>query len=503
MHVDSSDFSVLIGRLEREADTRPRLYVAKVAAAAALGYAGPALLAIEILAVCFSIIYSLASGGTPSILVALAGIAGGVALLSMIRAFFLRIAVPDGLPITREEAPELFALIDGLSARTEAAPLASVTINGEFNASIRRIPRWGVFGGYSNHLQLGVPLLIALSVEEFTAVLAHEIGHLGGQDRRFSAWIYAQRRIWNLLRPKFAEPANAFDRTLAVFYHWYAPWFYAYSFALARNHEYEADHVAATITSAETVGRALIKLELTGRFLSAVFWARFLSRVDETPEPPYRPFSLLPRAFKIAQQERARQQWLTESLRRYAVDNETHPSLADRLAALDVSPQLPPPDTESVALTLFGSIAPRLIHHCDEVWRAQNLANWRKRHDEIREARWKISQYEQCDSSALGPEDLWAKTGLLLTVNRDAAAIDTLQVLVAREGAYPDAHLLLGRLLLAHGDERGLPHLLMAAEQHGDLASTASSIGYTYLVDRGRKGEALRFQQRISQPTDD
>jgi Peptidase family M48 len=501
--LDSSDFSTLIGRLEREADRRPQLYVAKVAGAAALGYVGPVLVAITILAVCLFIIRSLASGGSPSAWMMLGGIAGIVTLIAMTRALCVRIAEPDGLQITREEAPGLFARIDDVSARIEGAPLASVTITGEFDASIRQIPRWGVFGAYRNHLQLGVPLLIALNAEEITAVLAHEMGHLSRRNPRFSAWIYRQRMVWNLLRQKFSEPANAFDRLLAVFYRWYASWFYAYSFALARNHEYEADHIAAAITTPETLGRALIKLQLTGRFLSEVFWTRFLARVEETPEPPYRPFSLLPRAFKIAEQERSRQRWLTESLHRYAADGDTHPSLADRLAALDVSPHLPAPDTESVGLALLGSIAPRLIHHCDEVWRAENLADWRKRHDEIKEARWKIAQYEQHDSSVLGPQDLWSKAGLLLTVNRDAEAIDTLQLLVAREGAYPDAHLLLGRLLLARSDERGLPHLVAAAEQHVELASTADSIGYTYLLDRGRKGEAMRLRQRISQLSGD
>jgi hypothetical protein len=496
--LDSSDFSTLIGRLEREADRRPQLYVTKVAAAAALGYLVPVLVAIEILAACVFIIHSLASGGTPSVWMSLGVLAGSVALISVTRALCVVIAQPDGLQITREEAPKLFALIDDISARVEGAQVASVTITGEFDANIRQIPRWGVFGGYVNRLQLGVPLLIALNVEEFTAVLAHEMGHLARKNPRFSAWIYRQRVIWNLLSQKFSEPANAVDRMLAVFYRWYASWFCAYSFALARNHEYEADHFAAAITTPETLGRALIKLQLTGRFLSEVFWTRFLARVEETPEPPYRPFSLLPRAFKIAEKERLRQQWLAESLRSYAADGETHPSLGDRLAALDVSPRLPAPDTESVSLTLLGSIAPRLIHHCDEVWRAGNIANWRKRHDEIKEARWKIAQYEQHDSSVLDPQDLWSKAGLLLTVNRDAEAIDTLQLLVAREGAYPEAHLLLGRLLLARSDERGLPHLVTASEQDVELASTAGSIGYEYLVDRGRKGEAMRLLQRIN-----
>jgi Zn-dependent protease with chaperone function len=496
--LDSSDLSILIGRLERQADERPQLYLVKVAGAAALGYAGVALVAIGVLSACFLIIQSIVSVGKPSLWLVLAGAAGVAALTAMVRSLGLRIAEPDGLQITREEAPQLFALIDDVSGKVNGAPFASVTVNGDFGVSVSMIPGWGLFGAYRSHLQIGVPLLIALSVEEFTSVLAHEMGHFSGRDRPFHAWIYRQRMTWSLLQAKFAEPARTFDRMLAAFHGWYAPWFCAYTFALARNHEYEADRVAAGITSPDSVGRALTKLDLMGRFLAEVFWARFLAQVEKTPEPPYRPYSLLPRAFAVAAKEWASQQWLTESLRRYAAEGDTHPSLAERLAALDVSPRLPAFAAEAAALTLTGPSAARLISHCDDVWRAQNLANWRKRHDELKEARWNIAQYEQHDSSALSPEDLWAKAHLLFTVNREAAGIETLQLLVARPGTYPDAHLLLGRLLLAHSDEHGLPHLITAAEQNFELASTAGSIGYTYLVNRGRKGEAMRFWQRIS-----
>ncbi|MGH8188778.1 MAG: M48 family metalloprotease [Steroidobacteraceae bacterium] len=496
--MDTSDFSGLIGRLEREADTRPQLYVAKVVIAAALGYALPALAAVVILVVCYFTIYAAAFGDGPSMLLILTGVAAVALLAVTVRALIVPIAAAEGVQISRDDAPQLFALIDDIGAKIGGAPLASVTINGEFVASIQQIPRWGVFGGYRHHLQLGVPLLIALSIDELTAVLAHEIGHFGGRDRPFSGWIYRQRPVWQALGQKFAEPQNTVERMLGGIYGWYAPWFCAYSFALARDHEYGADHVSAAITSTDTLGRALIKIELAGRFLAEVFWARFLSRVEESPEPPYRPYSLLPRAFKVAEKENARSRWLAEALRRYTTDGDTHPSLAERLATLEVAAELPPPSNESIALLLFGGLASRLIHYCDEVWRGENLANWRKRHDAIKEARWKIAQYEQYDNSVLRAEDLWAKANMQLTLNQEADAIETLQHIVGREAAHADAHMLLARLLLSGNDERGLPHLLLAAEQKPELANAAGSIGYSYLVERGRKGEAMRFWQRIS-----
>lgn len=495
--MDSSDFSTLIGRLEREADTHPQVYRGKVAIAAALGYLIPALIALTILAATVSIVIALLSGRTPSILAAIVVLAGGAALVAAMRGLQIQVAEPDGLLLTAEDAPDLFRLIDVISRKVAIAPLATVRINGEFKFGIRQIPRWGAFGGYRNHLHVGAPLLLALSADEFCALLAHDIAHLGGQSRQFGAWIYRLRETWHALRSRFAEPVSLLDRVLAFYYSWYVPWFYAYSFACARTHEYESDQIAAWVTSTQTLGRALIQQELASRFLSDIYWARFLARVEEAPEPPYKPYALLARAFKIAEKEPARQQWLAEALRRYSAENDTHPSLAERLAAIEVSAQLPPPTSTSAALMTLGASAQAAIDHCDDVWRAQNLANWRKRHDQIREARWKIAEYEQQDGTTLAPEDLWAKTGVLLTVNREEEAIDCLQQLVARKGTFPDAHMLLAQLLLKYGEEQGLQHLVSAAQQRAELSDSAASIGYAYLLNRGRKSEALRFAQRI------
>ena len=493
----SSDFSTLIGKLEREADEYPRLHLGKVVVAAALGFLIPALIALAILACCFSILFALVTGGRPSFLAAIGILVGGAALIPTIRALRVQVPAPDGLALTPEDAPDLFRLIDVISSKIVPAPLASVKINGDFKLAIQQFPQWGIFGGYRNHLQIGAPLLLALSADEFCALLAHEIAHLGGGQRQLGAWIYRLRKTWNLLQAKFAEPANAFERMLAFYHGRYAPWFYAYSFALARNHEYESDRIAAGITSAPTLGRALIQVEMATRFLADIYWARFLSRVEEAPEPPYKPYSLLPRAFKIMEKEPLRPQWLAEALRRYAAETDTHPGLAERLAALEVSPQVPPPATSSAALLTLGPAAQPAIDHCDNVWRAQNLSSWRKRHDQIREARWKLAEYEQQGSAALAPEDLWSKAGLLMSVQREEDAIDCLQQLVARQGKYPDAHMLLAQLLLKFGEEQGLEHLVTAVQQRAELEETAASIGYEYLMNRSRKGEAMRFVQRV------
>ena len=57
--------------------------------------------------------------------------------------------------------------------------------------------------------------------------------------------------------------------------------------------------------------------------------------------------------------------------------------------------------------------------------------------------------------------------------------------------------MLLAQLLLKYGEEQGLQHLVKATQQRAELADTAASIGYDYLMSRWRKSEAIRFAQRI------
>jgi hypothetical protein len=360
-------------------------------------------------------------------------------------------------------------------------------------------PRWGVFGNYRNHVEIGLPLAMALSVDELKAVLAHEMGHLSGAHGKFSAWIYRQRVTWRALESKFREPSNVFDQVLGAFYGWYAPYFHAYSFVLARNHEYLADQAAAIATSTAALGSALTKSELIARFLSEVYWKRFFDHVERSAEPPYAPHALMPRAFKIAEKQWAREDWLEDSLRDFAADDDTHPSLAERLAALDYTAEVPSHVAEHSALSLFDPAAPALVKHFDDEWLGHNAAEWRRQHAALKEAKEKLAEFDGWSSDELSPEQLWEKALLLLDLSRNADALDTLALLLKREGKYPKAHLLLGVLLLEQNEDRGLQYLMSSIRQDPSLFDDAGRAGYAYLMRRGREGEANRFWMKAQE----
>jgi hypothetical protein len=497
--MEKHEFSALIGRLERQADDNPQFYALKVGALAALGYATIFLLALIILVCCWYTFSPLLTGEQFHAPLVAACAVGLVTLGGMIRALWVRIAEPSGLRITREEAPMLYGAIREVAEKMGGVQVHSVSVSSEFNACIVQTPRWGIFGNYRNHLEIGLPLAMALSVEELKAVIAHEMGHLSQAHGKFGAWIYRQRVTWHALEKKFNNPVGIFDQILGAFYGWYAPYFYAYSFVLARNHEYVADRAAANATSAQAIGGALTKLELAGRFLSEVFWQRLYDQVDKQPDPPYMPHAVMARAFKAAETQWARPDWLQQSLKRYAADDDTHPSLAERLAALDLEPTVPVHDTDHSALSLFFPATPTLVKFFDDEWHQETGPKWRKRYTEISEAKAKLTLMADAASESLNDIELWEKVLLLLEIDQDVEAMEALEVLLSRSGDYPKAHLLMGRMLLERGDDRGLKHLLLAVEQDLELTDEAGRAGYVYLMRRGREKEAKRFWSKAQE----
>lgn len=503
--MDTLDYSTLIGRLELEADHRPPLYRLKVRLIAALGYVPIAIVIAGMVIAGGFLLAPLLSGGHPGILTSVVLMLLALLLAMLVRAVWVTVELPAGRYLAREEVPALFAAIDEVThkfaslqrGRPQRVSIDSVILNREFNVALWQVPGQGIFGGYTNHLEVGVPLLAALSSAEFKTVLAHEIGHLGGPHDTFSAWIYRQRSAWEEVQKRFATSEKLIDRITGSFYGWYSAYFGAFTFVMARDHEYAADRAAARATNARVLGRALVKIELLGRFLAEVFWKRLFDQVEQYPEPRYLPYSVLPRVFQVAQKEWSRQDWLDRALRTYGDLGDPHPGLGERLAALDVPAELPTQVPDKSALALLGDASAALLRWCDEEWSGEYLEAWRKRHETIRETRWKITQYASAPATDLKPEDLWEKSTLLLDVGQQLDAIETLQLLVERSDKFGKAHLLLGRLLLDSGNEQGLGNLAQAAAQDPDLAEEAGQLGYGYLMDRGRKGEAQRFWERL------
>jgi Zn-dependent protease with chaperone function len=73
---------------------------------------------------------------------------------------------------SREDYPEIYALTDRVAEKLGTEPVSGVGISAEFNANYRSAGWKG-----RRYVEIGAALAAVLSVEEFVAVVAHEMSH--------------------------------------------------------------------------------------------------------------------------------------------------------------------------------------------------------------------------------------------------------------------------------------------------------------------------------------
>jgi Zn-dependent protease with chaperone function len=142
---------------------------------------------------------------------------GGLTL-SVLRALWVKIEPPAGERVTRQEAPELFAMFDEVRAKLRTPVVHQVIITREYSATILQLRRFGAIAGYHNVLVVGLLFLKGLSSDQFKAVLAHELAHLSRGHARSSHWIYRLRRIWEQFDRAFEKKPQFGGGTIRAFF---------------------------------------------------------------------------------------------------------------------------------------------------------------------------------------------------------------------------------------------------------------------------------------------
>jgi len=253
----------------------------------------------------------------------------GVMAYATWRALHTRRPEPVGIPVTRADAPQLWALLDGAAAAAGTRAPDTVTIVADAAAKIiERSHLLGLVGGRRD-LYLGLPLLQAWDEAHLRAVAAHELGHFSPRLGRLAPLAYRGRVVVGRTVPRIPRrnPAGPLLRTYAKFYR-------RIDTPFSRAQELAADRIAAEYaghTAATAVLRDLPALDA----LQRIFHAEYLGpgwQAGHVPEDLFGGFLrvLAARANDVAVL-RARDPGTPSAW-------DTHPPVADRLAALTGSP---------------------------------------------------------------------------------------------------------------------------------------------------------------------
>lgn len=375
--MDQADFVHLVRLSEHASADDSRAYRRSVAAFAALGYAwvlGCLLLALGLVAWALpALLHGRFRFGLVWVLLGALGL-----LWTSLRALWVRLDEPEGVEITAREAPALFEALERIRKKIKGPPLHAVYLDGDFNASIRQTPRWGLLGGAVNTLTIGLPLLMALDKARLLAVLAHEYGHLRGDHGRFAAWIYRTRLSWLRLHQSMREDTGPVAAATQAFLQWYFPRFAAKTFALARQDEYEADRIAGKLLGRDVAAAALVEIEVKGAWLQEEFWAGHWRAAADQPLP-VGPYQALRAQLALRPEPAFAHEALRQALARISGVDDTHPGLRDRIEALQAQPVLPAWSQRS-ALSLLGEGGARWIQHFDREWCKGNATDWKLHH---------------------------------------------------------------------------------------------------------------------------
>ncbi|MDF1484478.1 M48 family metallopeptidase [Ramlibacter sp. H39-3-26] len=378
--MDRAEFIHLVRLSEHDSADDPRAYRRSVARFAALGYAwvvGCLLLAVALLA--WLAAQWLEGARFHGYWVLLGLFAAGL-LWSSLRALRVPMEPPAGLPLARTDAPTLFDALERIRRKIKGPAIDHVLLTDDFNAAIVQLPRFGLLGGSTNYLALGLPLMMAVDRRRLLAVLAHEYGHLRGGHGRFSAWVYRSRMAWGRLWQDMQQRADIVSALSRSFFAWYFPRFHARSFAMARQDEYEADRIARKLLGADAISAALMEIEIKGAWLARSFWTTHWRQARDTAVPRG-PYSAMARALALEPDAAFAHDSLRAALRRMSGDDDTHPVLRDRLEALqpDVTRFSPPLWSARPALRLLKDPV-RWTQHFDTAWRRDHAGAWKLQH---------------------------------------------------------------------------------------------------------------------------
>ncbi len=490
-----AEYHDLILRLERLAAEAPTRYLWRVGLLAVLG--------IGFIAAAFVAAVGLVVGVAALILISKKFVLIKIAWIPLVfawlilKAMWVRIPPPEGRALVRREAPQLFDEIEAVRKGVGAQRIHRVVVTPDFNAAVAQVPRLGLLGWPANYLVVGLPLMASLAREEFRAVLAHEFGHLSRHHARFGNWIYRIRQTWYRLLAILEHEGGFSTRLFANFFDWYAPYFNAYSFVLARANEYEADRASARVAGAGAAGSALVAVHAKAAYLDSQYWEKLWAGVRDRPEPPAAPFSDLLARCKHLPAE------VGKAYAKVALDakpdlNDTHPSLAERLQALGVPARTRFELDRSAADELLGPALAALAAEQDRRWHDQVAPAWRERHLAVAEERKRFEAIEaQAAGGELPLEAAWERARLAESLNGRFAALPLYRQLVERHPEHAPAVYAYGRMLVQGGDAQGVAMVERAMSLDTEAEQSGAELLFEYC--RGRKDVAGmdRWQVRL------
>ena len=458
---------------------------------------------------------------TAIVYAALAPLAGVMAA-GLVRGLTLRLPEPEGKRLEPADAPRLYRMLGEMAKSLDAPEVEEVRILVERVLEIRHEPcgRPGVLGRARTILLLGLPLAEELSPQQFRALVAHELAHMATHKRRFGGRVLGLRRRLDSLRR--AAEASALERgfwsrlpdeNLVDMLHATMRRLTPATFPAVRQHETEADAIAAAIAGREFAASALLRERIAGHAVSHQFHQQCLRLAETSPEIPADMFERRAALGCGAFAEAQVNAWLRAELE--VKDNlaESHPPLWDRLRLLgyelknmadfrNVLEQTQPQCElgETAARFFLGDAAETFRREFFAQWAAHQAADWRKRFAVYESMRVTAAAWESQGTEATGsPAELWNTAVATGNTRGWRAALPLAMRILDIEPEHADANLLVGQIMLEDGNAAGIEAIERAMTREPGMVPAGCTLAGRFLEARGERDAAAAYRKRCEE----
>jgi Zn-dependent protease with chaperone function len=422
----------------------------------------------------------------------------GVPLLLLIGyALWVRVPAPEGVLVAASDAPQLYRSAEEFRRKLQYPHFHRVLLDEEFNAGVIQLPWLGLLGWERNYLRVGLPLLLGLSPEQFQAVLAHEFCHLFGAHNRFSLWAHRLDQTWETLINSLEQNRSWATYFFRPFARWYVPQLRAHALALVRTQEFDADSFAADMVGRSVLAETLVAIEVKSRYLSEEFWPNVWRGVETAPEPPENPFLAMAAALRELPAHDRGQRWLDRALAEETPVGASHPSLNERLRAVNESPRLPAPLALSAAEQFLSASADRLSAAVAAHWRQSVKPAWQEQYEKFQKTlSRRVELLRRAESGEISAAEAWELAGFIERTRGASEAEPILRQVLERDANHAGATFLLGKLRIESGDRQGEELIERAMRLDSDLVLPGCELLYNLHLDHGDREGARAWHYR-------
>lgn len=232
---------------------------------------------------------------------------GVVVLIFLIKFIFIRNTtnLDRYTEITRNEQPQLFALLDEIVQKVGTSFPKKVYLTADVNASVFYDSNFlSMFLPIKKNLQIGIGLMNSLTQDELKAVLAHEFGHFSQKSMKIGSYVYYANQVIHNLLFQNDSFGSLIDQWANI--HWFIKlgvrvaiyiiigiqkilqFFYKLInlnyLKLSREMEFHADTIAAHVAGSDALANALLRIDLasTAYYTVLNYYERNISKAQIT-----------------------------------------------------------------------------------------------------------------------------------------------------------------------------------------------------------------------------